>query len=96
MNYIFDIVTNSGYGLDYDKIINALLCEIARKKKAFFPLIKQKKYMQNGENFGEYLKSKGYIPIQTQHILVKDFYKPIKEEAADWKVFLLGENQISS
>lgn len=96
LNYILDITTNSGYDFDYNDIINAMLCEIARKKRAFYPLIKQKKYIKNAEKFGDYLKSKNYLPIQTQQILVKDFYKPVKEESAAWKVFILGENQITT
>ncbi len=72
-----------------------MLCEIAGKKRAFYPLIKQKKYVKNSEKFGEFLQSQGYKPIQTQQILVKDFYKPIKEESANWKVFILGENQVT-
>lgn len=96
LNYILDITTNSGYDFDYDDIINVMLCEIARKKRAFYPLIKQKKYIKNSEKFGDYLKSKNYLPIQTQQILVKDFYKPVKEESSAWKVFILGENQITT
>ena len=91
MNYIIDITLNSVYEYDYDEIINALLCEIAGKKHAFYPLIKQKKYTNNAESFGEYLKSKNYIPIQTRQILVKDYYKPIVQESPNWSVFVLGE-----
>ena len=46
--------------------------------------------------FENYLKSKNYIPIQTKQILVKDFYKPITETSTEWKVFILGENQIGT
>ena len=73
-----------------------MLCEIARKKRAFYPLVKQKKYIKNADKLGDYLKSQNYTPIQTQQILVKDYYKPVKEEASDWKVFILGENQITT
>ena len=96
LNYIFDITTNSGYNFEYDDIINVMLCEVARKKRAFYPLIKQKTYTKNAENFEKYLKSKNYTPIQTQQILVKDFYKPIKQESSNWNVFILGENQITT
>lgn len=91
LNYIIDITTNSAYEYDYDLIINALLCEIAGKKRAFYPIIKQKKYINKAEQFGEYLKSKNYQKIQTRHILVKDYYKPVKQESANWNVFILGE-----
>lgn len=94
MNYIFDVTTNSGYEFDYDKIINIMMCETARKRHAFYPVIKQKKYTKNSEKFEKYLKSKNYTPIQTKQILVKDFYKQETETAAGWKVFIFGENQI--
>lgn len=96
INYIIDIVLNSGYEFSYDDVINTLLCDIASKKRAFYPLIKQKKYFKNSDKLEEYLKNNKYLPIQTQHILVKDFYKPVKENSRDWKVFMLGENQINA
>lgn len=96
LNYILDITTNSGYNFDYNEIINIMLCEIARKKKAFYPLIKQKKYIKNSERLENHLNSQNYNPIQTQQILVKDYYKEVKEEVKDWKVFILGENQITT
>ena len=95
LNYILDITTNSGYELDYEKIINFMLYDIAIKKRAFYPLIKQKKYTKNSQRLENYLNSKNYYPIQTHHILVKDFYRPVKEESKNWNVFILGENQIS-
>ncbi len=95
LNYILDITSNSGYDIDFDKIINIMLCEIASKKKAFFPLIKQKKYTNNSEQFGQYLQAKGFIPIQTQNILVKNFYRTIPQVSEGWQVFTLGENQIT-
>ena len=73
-----------------------MLCEIAKKGRAFYPIIKQKTYTKKSEQFETYLTSKKYTPIQTRQILVKDFYKPITEPAAGWKVFLLGENQITT
>ena len=96
LNYILELTTCSGYDLEYDKIINIMLCEIARKGRAFYPIIKQKTYTKKSEQFEIYLTSKNYTLIQTRQILVKDFYKPIAEPAAGWKVFLLGENQITT
>ena len=58
LNYILDMTLNSGYDFDYDKVINIMLCEIARKKRAFYPLIKQKKYIKDSERLENYLKSK--------------------------------------
>ena len=93
LNYILDLTVNSGYNFDYEKIINVMLCEIARKKRAFYPIIKQKKYIKDSERLENYLKSKNYSPIQTKQILVKDFYKPINQDSTAWHVFLLGEDQ---
>ena len=42
----------------------------------------------------EFLNNQQYLPIQTQQILVKDYYKPIAQESKNWNVFLLGENQV--
>ncbi len=95
-NYIIDLTLNSGYSFDYGEIINSLLNEISNKKKVFYPLIKQKKYFKNSDTFEAYLKSNNYHPIQTQHILTKDFYRQIKEDSINWKVFILGEDQINT
>jgi hypothetical protein len=73
-----------------------MLCEVARKRCAFYPIIKQKKYIKNSEEFGNYLKSMNYMPIQTQQILVKDYYKPIAQESKNWNVFNFGENYVSN
>ena len=91
LNYIIDITTNSGYDYSYEDIINALLCDIAGKRRAFYPLIKQRKYINNSERLGEYLKSKNYNSILTRHILVKDYYRPVSQESPNWSVFILGE-----
>ena len=46
LNYILDITKDSNYDISTEDIINTMLCEIARKKKAFYPLIKQKKIFE--------------------------------------------------
>ena len=94
INYILDITTNSGYELDYGEIINSMMCEIARKKHAFYPYVKQKKYTKESERLGEHLKSCGYTPVQTQQILVRDFYKLATEPTQNWEIFILGENRV--
>lgn len=97
MNYILDITTNNGYDIGYEKIINAMLCEIAQKKHAFYPLVKQKKYIKDSIKLENCLKVMKYSPIQTRQILVKDYYQPVKqEENATWNVFNLEDNYIST
>lgn len=94
-NYILDITTNNAYNFDYNEIINAMLYEISKKNKNFYPIIKQKKYIKEADRLEQFLKTNSYTPIQTHHILVKDYYKLIKQESNAWNVFILGENQIS-
>ena len=96
LNFICDITTNSGYEFEYGDIINKMLAEIKKRNKIFYPLIKQKKYHKNSERLENYLKSRNYLPIQTMHILVKDFYKEVPQEASDWKVFVFEENRVSN
>jgi hypothetical protein len=96
LNYIIDITANNAYELDYDNLINIPLCEIAKKKKAFYPIIKQKKYIKSADTMEEFLISKNYSKIQTRQILVKDFYKAIPAENSSWNVFQFGETQIGS
>ena len=76
-------------------IIEKSALQIARKKHKFYPFIKQKKYTKNSERLGNYLKSKNYTPVQTHNILVKDFYRTVKEKSENWNVFILGESQIT-
>ena len=94
-NYIFDITLNSAYGLGYERVLDVMLAELRRKKHPFFPIVKQKKYMKDSETLANCLSSIGYYPIQTRQILVKDYYRPIRQESASWNVFNFGENCVS-
>ena len=96
LNYLIDLTTNSGYEIDFEQVINLALNELKHKRTTFYPIIKHKKYTKNSSKFEEFLQKKSYKPIQTQHILVKDYYSPILETDSNWKVFLLGENHIST
>ena len=91
-NFIIDFLTNNGYEISYDDIIKYAISEIDRRRSVYYTFIKQKNYTKNSEQLGEYLKSKGYAPIQTQIILVKNFYRPIKSPENALQVFLFGEN----
>ena len=95
-NFILDLTTSSGYEISYDEILAFAMREIGARKTTFYAFSKQKKYSKNSEKFGEYLKSKNFNCIQTQNVLVKDLYKPIKQKENVLNVFLLGENQIAT
>ena len=91
LNYILDITTNSGYDSNYDGIINSAANYISSKRKDFYLFIKQKNYIKESDQLENYLKTAKFTPIQTKHILIKDFYKPIIEENTEWKIFALYE-----
>lgn len=94
-NFIVDLTTGAGYELSYDEILSFAFSEIARRKTKFYVFLKQKKYTNTSEKFEKYLHSKGFNCIQTQNILVKDFYKPVRQTENALKVFLFGEQGIA-
>lgn len=44
----------------------------------------------------KYLHERNLNCIQTQCVLIKDFYKPIKQTENAIQVFLFGENELAS
>lgn len=96
LNFILDLTTSDGYELSYDDILAFAIKEISQKKSNFYVFIKQKKYTITSEKFEEYLHYKGFNCIQTQNVLVKDFYKPIKQKENVLQVFLFGEHSITA
>lgn len=95
LNFIIDLTTTTAFDFSYDELLGYAIKEIARRKTIFYPFAKQKKYTKNSERFEEYLHSKGCQCIQTQLVLVKDFYRPIKQEENALQVFLFGEKGIT-
>lgn len=89
-NFILDIFLNEGYNFNVEDIINFAVNKISEYKSNFSLFIKQRKYTKNSENLESYLRQKGFSPIQNQHVLIKDYYRPVKQESFV-KVFSLGE-----
>ena len=95
INFILDLSINDGYQISYDEILSFAYREISSKKSNFYLFFKQKKYTNTSEKFEEYLHSRNFNCIQTQNVLVKDFYRPIKQSENVLKVFLFGEKGIA-
>lgn len=95
LNFIIDISVNDGYNLSYDEIINFALGEISRKKTKFFAFLKHRQYTKTADALEKYLHDRKLNCIQTQCVLVKDFYKPAKQSEKNLQVFLFGENSLS-
>lgn len=95
-NFILDMSLNDGYQIPYDEIINFALSEISRRKSDFTAFVKHRQYTKNADKFEEYLHSRNLNCIQTKCVLVKDFYKPLKQQENALQVFLFGENSVSA
>ena len=96
MNFVIDLSLSDGYQFNYDEIINFALSEISRRKSNFTAFLKHRQYAKNADKFEEYLHSRNLNCVQTQCVLVKDFYKPIKETEGVLKVFSFGENILTN
>ena len=95
-NFIIDMSLNDGYNLSYDEIINFALSEICARKTRFCAFLKHRQYTINADNLEKYLHERNLTCIQTQCVLVKDFYKTVKQSENVLQVFLLGENNLAS
>ena len=95
-NFILDLSVNEGYNLSYDEILYFAMKEISTRKSEFYAFIKHKQYTKTADGFEDYLKSRGFNCIQTQHVLVKDFYKPVKQTENAFQVFFFGDNKVSA
>lgn len=93
-NFIITLTKVDGYKLDYDRLIAFALKEISvSKSQNFHAYLKQQKSLKFSADFENYLHARNYECVQTQHVLVKDFYRPIKQT---FQAFVFGENKVLS
>lgn len=90
-NFIIDMSVNDAYNIPYDEIINFALAQISNRKSKFCAFIKHRQYTNNADNFEKYLHERNLNCIQTQCVLVKDFYKQIKQKESALQIFQFGE-----
>ena len=90
-NYVLDITSSTGFTLNYDNVIGFVKQEITKRSKQYSLFVKLKKYVSNSNDLAEYLKNNKFNCVQTQMILVKDFYKLIKQESPTSEVVLFAE-----
>lgn len=88
LNFIMDLCLNDGYEFDYDEIFSFAVSQIKQKK--YYIFVKQKKYSKNSEKLEEYFKSHSFELVQSRHLLIRDYYKPVKQNEGV-QVFLFGE-----
>ncbi len=90
-NFIIDMSLNDAYQISYDEIINFALSEISSRKTNYCAFIKHRQYTKNADNFEKYLHERNLNCIQTQCVLVKDFYKQIRQAESALQIFQFGE-----
>lgn len=91
VNYILDVTASQWYDCSWDDILSFAINQITKRQKDFFLFVKIKKYSVNAESFEKYLLEKGFRCVQNQLVLVKDFYKLIKEEQPAQRILLFNE-----
>ena len=96
LNFIIDMSVNDAYNIPYDEIINFALEEISRRKTTFYAFLKHRQYTANADILENYLHERNLNCIQTQCVLIKDFYRPVKQQENVLQVFLFGENELAS
>ncbi len=90
-NYILDVTTSSWYDCSWDDILNFSINQIMKRKNDFCLFVRVKKYTTTAENFEKYLVEKEFRCIQNKLMLVKDFYKLIKDPEPSRTVLLFNE-----
>ena len=82
---------NDAYNLSYDEILNFALFEIKKRKSKFCAFLKHRQYTNYADEMEKYLHERELNCIQTQCVLVKDFYKQIKQQESALQLFQFGE-----
>lgn len=95
-NFVIDISYNEAYNIPFDEIINFALSEISYRKSNFCAFVKHRQYTKNADNFEKYLHERNLNCIQTQCVLIKDYYKQIKQPENVLQLFQFGENSLIS
>ncbi len=93
-NFIIDMSLNDGYNIPYDEILNFALGEISRRKTTFYAFLKHRQYTKTADTLEKYLHERNLNCIQTQCVLVKDFYKQLSQPENVLQIFQFGEESI--
>ena len=91
-NFVVIPYKSSAYDVNFDEILAFAVRNITRFRLSDFNLyVCQQKNMNFSTQLEEYLHSHDYECVNTSHILIKEFYKPAKQE---YQSFIFGENRI--
>ena len=79
-NFILNVDLVSAFDEYLSDVINFSISQILMRKKNFNLYFKNKKYQVSGNKFEKYLVENGFINVENQIVLVKDYYKRIQED----------------
>lgn len=89
-NFVLIPYRNSGYEVSYDEIIAFAVKTISKFRMSDFNLyLCQQKNLKFSEELEKYLHSHKYNCVNTSHVLIKEFYTPVKQE---YQSFVFSEN----
>lgn len=89
-NFILDVTQSPWYDCSWDDILSFTLNQISKRKKDFNIYVKVKKYTTTAESLEKYLLEKQAKCVQEKIILVKDFYRIVKEPQETQKIVLFN------
>ena len=81
LNYFLDIIIPPYYFDIYPQILSFAVKKIIKRNKNFKLYIKNRKYLQSGEMLDNFFKENRFELLQNNAILVRDFFKSVREEA---------------
>lgn len=90
-NYILDVAASSWSECSWEDIISFSVSQISKRQKDFHLFVKVRKYTTTADSFENYLEKAGFKRVQNQILLVKDFYKQIKEPQLLHRVVFFNE-----
>ena len=80
-NYFLDVIIPPAFFDLYPSILSFSVKEIVKRNKKFKLYIKNRKYLQAGDLMTNYFKENKFELLQNNAILVKDFFKTIKNDS---------------
>lgn len=83
-NYFLDIIIAPHVFDAYNSVISFAVKQIMKRNKNFNLYIKNRKYLQSGELLEGFFRDNRFEQLQSNAILVRDFFKSIKESSPDF------------
>ncbi len=83
-NYFVDCIVPPQFFDLYPTILSFAVKKIIKRNKNFKLYIKNRKYLQGGEQLENFFKENRFDQLQNNAILVRDFFKTVKEEESSF------------